>query len=116
MDSDIETIVFTPGLVNAAIKKLKLSGASGPDGLPPRLFKKLADSIAEPLSIMFTSFMSIGKVPGEWKHTLVTSVYKGGSASSAANYRPISLTCVACQLMERVIVNETLCFFNANLV
>jgi hypothetical protein len=31
VDSDIETIVFTPGLVNAAIKKLKLGGASGLD-------------------------------------------------------------------------------------
>ena len=112
VDSDIETIVFTPGLVNAAIKKLKLGGASGPDGLPPRLFKKLADSIAGPdgLSLMFTSFMSIGKIPEEWKHAVVTPVYKNGSASSAANYRPISLTCVACKLMERVIVNETLCF------
>ena len=59
---------------------------------------------------MFTSFMSIGKIPEEWKHAVVAPVYKNGSASSAANYRPISLTCVACKLMERVIVNETLCF------
>jgi len=40
----------------------------------------------------------------------VTPVYKIGPASSVANYRPISLTCVACKLMERVIVNEMLCF------
>jgi hypothetical protein len=110
VDTAIETIVFTPGLIKTAIKKLKLGGACGSDGLPPRLFKKLADSIAEPLSFMFTSFMSVGKVPEEWKHALVTPVYKAGSASNAANYRPISLTCVACKLMERVIVNETLCY------
>ena len=47
---DIETIAFTPGLVKAANKRLKLGGTNGPDGLPPCLFKKLADSIAEPLS------------------------------------------------------------------
>jgi len=40
----------------------------------------------------------------------VTPVYKIGPASSVANYRPISLPCVACKLMERVIVNEMLCF------
>ena len=55
VNSDIETInVFTPGFVNAAIKKSKLGGASGPDGLPPRLFRKLADNIAEPLSLRGT--------------------------------------------------------------
>ena len=62
--SNIETIVFTPGLVTVAIRKLKLGGASGTNGLPPRPFKKLADSIAEPLSLMLTSFMSIDKVSG----------------------------------------------------
>jgi len=31
--------VFTPTLVKAAINKLKIGGASGPDGLPARLFK-----------------------------------------------------------------------------
>jgi len=40
--------VFTPTLVKAAIKKLKIGGASGPDGLLVRLFKKLADSLEEP--------------------------------------------------------------------
>jgi len=34
-DSDIETITFTP--VKALIKKLKLGGASGPDGIAARL-------------------------------------------------------------------------------
>jgi len=32
--------VFTPTSVKAAIKKLKIGGASGPDGLPARLLKK----------------------------------------------------------------------------
>jgi len=44
--------------VKAAIKKLKLDGASGPDGLTARLLKELADSLAKPQSPMFTSFMS----------------------------------------------------------
>ena len=109
-DSNLESVEFTPEIVYAAIKKLKVAGASGPDGFPPRLFKHLAGCLAEPLSLMFTSFMSVGKVPQQWTHAIVTPVYKNGSASSAANYRPISLTCVACKLMERVIVNKTLSF------
>jgi len=34
MMTNIETIVFAPSFVQAAIKKLKLGGASGPEGLP----------------------------------------------------------------------------------
>jgi len=83
-DSNIETIVFTPTLVEAAIKKLKLGGASGLDEVPARLLIKLADSLAEPLSLM-----SVGKVLEEWKHSLVTPVYKSGSASCVVNYRSI---------------------------
>jgi len=41
-DSNTETFVLTLTLVKAAIEKLKLGGASGPDGLPARLIKKVA--------------------------------------------------------------------------
>ena len=52
--------------------------------------------------------MSVGKIPAEWSRTIVTPVYKGGLSSDVSNYRPISLTCVACKLMERIIVHDML--------
>jgi len=63
---DIESVEFTPGKVHAAIKKLKVGGANGPDGFPPLLFKKTADCIVGPLSLIFLSFKSVGKIPSEW--------------------------------------------------
>jgi len=80
---NIDSVEFTPGKVYAAIKKLKVGGASGPDGFPPLLFKKTADCIVGPLSIM-----SVGQIPSEWSHAIVTPVHKGGSASSLSNYKP----------------------------
>jgi len=82
----------------------------------PRLSKTLASCLSAPLSLPFSSFMSIGKVPQNWKHAVVTPVYKNRSAPCVSNYRPISLTCVACKLMERVIGNKTLNFLRANKV
>jgi len=58
-------------LVKAAINTLKLGDASGPDGHPACLFEKPADSLAEPLSLMFTSFMSTSLITEEWKHALM---------------------------------------------
>jgi len=60
---DIESVEFTPGKVHAAMKKLKVGDASGPDGFPPLLCTKTTYGIDGPLSLIFSSFMSVGKKP-----------------------------------------------------
>ena len=47
--------------------------------------------------------MSTSSVPNEWRTAHVVPIFKSGSSSLVANYRPISLTCIACKLMERII-------------
>jgi hypothetical protein len=39
-----------------------------------------------------------------WKHANVAPAYKKGEKYNAANYRPISLTCISCKIMEHVIM------------
>jgi len=112
-NSNLENIEFTPDNIYAAIRKLRISGAIGPDGFPPQTVQDISELLIRTVvTILFSSFISIGKVPQNWKH----AVYKNGSASCVSNYRPISLICVACKLMERVIVNKTLNFRRANKV
>ena len=69
---DLDFVKFTPGKVHSAIKKLRTNGSCGPDGHPPLLFKRIIDSVAEPLSLIFTLLMSVGKVPMDWSHAIVT--------------------------------------------
>jgi hypothetical protein len=104
----MNTIDFSPVRVFAAMKKLKNANAYGPDIFPPVLCKKLASVLAEALSLTFTSFMLVGKMPKAWAHATVTPVYKDGDASDVLNYRPISLTCVACKITEHIIVSDML--------
>ena len=111
---ELSNIEFTPASVTRAIKKLKSNLSSGPDGLPPVMFKQLAPQLASPLSQLFSSFMSIGQVPADWCSAIVTPIAKGGVASDPSNYRPISLTSVTCKLMERVIVQKMLDYFLRN--
>jgi hypothetical protein len=80
-----------------AMRKLKPNLYRGPDGFPPLLFKQLYKCIAEPLSLIFTSFVSISKIPDEWRRAVVTTVYEGGPAGDLSNYCPISFTCMCCK-------------------
>jgi hypothetical protein len=66
-DVHIDNIVFTPDNVIKCLYKLKSKSSCGPDGLPPVALKQLRACLACPLSMLFTSFMSVGKLPSDWK-------------------------------------------------
>ena len=82
---------------------MKSNESSGPDGFRLYFFISLPTALQNPLSIIYTSFMSVGDVPSVWRSACVTPEYKSGISSSVTNYRPISLTCVGGKVMERVI-------------
>lgn len=58
--------------------------------------------------------MSIGSIPNAWRHAIVTPVHKSGSAANVSNYWPISLTCIACKIMERIVSKDVLHYLRAN--
>jgi hypothetical protein len=100
-----------PAKVLSAIKKLKSGTASGPDQLPPTFYKKLQMSLCVPLCDIFSQLLNSAVVPDEWRTAFVTPVFKKGISSDANNYRPISLTCVGCKLMESIINREIWPFY-----
>jgi hypothetical protein len=42
-------------------------------------------------------------VPADWKHAIITPIYKKGKRSDPGNYRPVSLTSVPCKVLESII-------------
>jgi hypothetical protein len=103
---------FTPTLVEKYIKLLKTKSGSGPDGLPAIFYKNTASCISYPLSILFNLSLQTADIPFDWKLASVTPVFKKGSPSDPANYRPISLTCIASKLMETGIKDALLDHLN----
>lgn len=45
--------------------------------------------------------ISEGSLPSEWKHAIVTPVYKSGPRTDPTNYRPISILPVLSKILER---------------
>jgi hypothetical protein len=107
-DTSIHLVQFDEVKVIAAARRIrkKNSLSAGPDSYPTLLQSKLIGVLASPLSLIFNSFMSVGKLPKAWKSAIITPIHKGGSKSEVSNYRPVSQTSVFCKLLERVFVAD----------
>ena len=106
-NSQLIFVAFTSEMTYEALKKLSTKTSSGPDTIPPILFKKLAVPLAEPLSIIFNCSFQNSILPSDWLAADIIPIFKNkGSQNKVTNYRPVSLTSVACKVMESLIANE----------
>ena len=80
--------------------------AHGPDGIPARLLKETAHSMAPLLTHIFKASLHQCKLPCDWKTALVSPIHKKNSRKSPANYRPISLTSIPCKILEHLIYSS----------
>ena len=88
------------------LKNLKPGKAAGPDRLKPLLLRELREEIAPIIKIIFDRSLQTGKLPAEWLTANVMPVFKKGDKSLAANYRPISLTCILCKVLEHILASN----------
>jgi len=72
----------------------------GPDGTHPIVLRELVEELAKPLSIICQQSWLTGKVPGDWRFTSVTTIYKNGRKEDSGNYRPVSLTSMLGKIVE----------------
>jgi len=93
--------LFTQDIVFKKLSLLNVSKSTGPDSMHPHFLKNCADLIAEPLTYIFRKSFEESCLPEESAN--VTPLYKKGSKLDPKNYRPVSLTCVSCKIMEAVI-------------
>jgi hypothetical protein len=102
-DVHLSNVGFSSDTIYRYLTQLKAKTSSGPDGLSAVFLKHLAPSLSLPLSILFSNSFRCGDLPDIWKMAYVTPIFKKGQTSDPNNYRPISLTCVLCKVMESII-------------
>jgi exonuclease III len=91
-----------PG-VEKLLKGLNSTKACGPDELHPRVLKELAIEISEILSHLFQQSLNTGILPADWKMANICPLFKKKDRTIPANYRPVSLTCICCKLLEHIV-------------
>ena len=100
-----DIIISTPGVSNL-LRGIGTSKAMGPDNLSPRVLKELADVLAEPIASIYKKSLEQEQIPNDWLNARVIPTYKKGQRYDCANYRPISLTCLLCKLLEHIVTSH----------
>ena len=100
--------------IDKLISELDEHKACGPDGIRPIILKRLRSSISPTLQCIFPKSLAEGQVPDYWRHANITPIHNKENRNDPANYRPISLTCVCCKLMEHIVVSNFMRHLEAN--
>ena len=99
-------ITVDPKGVAKLLDGLNVHKAPGQDGLNARVLKECSNEISPILALIFDKSLAQGDVPDEWRQANVSLVFKKGEKYDAANYRPVSLTCICWKTLEHILVSN----------
>ena len=100
--------------VTEKLTKLKVDKSPGPDGMHPHVLHRLRKELVTTLTTLFQLLAASGTLPEQWKTTHFSALHKKQSRQNPSNYRPVSLTCVVCKIMESIIRDKIMTYMTDN--
>ena len=70
------------------------------------MLKECSYEISPILALIYNESLAWGDVPDEWRQANASLVFKKSEKYEAANYRPVSLTCICYQTLEHILVSN----------
>ena len=100
---DMDDIQVTVQGVEKLLQNLQTNKSARSDEIPNTALKSAASEIAPVLLFIFQQSLDTGDLPEDWNQAIISPIFKKGSKLDINNYRPISLTCVSCKILEHII-------------
>ena len=110
--SSMDNIISNPNGVKKLLKDLRPFKSAGPDGIPTFILRAAAEDLSPILSLIYQRSLDDGCVPADWREALIVPLYKKGPKRLPSNYRPVSLTSVACKVLEHIIHSNIMRHFD----
>ena len=95
------------------IKSLK-NKSSDCNTIPNKIYKLAAPIISLPLQVLINQSLIEGIFPSQFKCAIVVPIFKAGSKKSMNNYRPISILHTISKIIEKIVNEQILDYFNSN--
>ena len=92
--------------VEKLLRDVNPKKAAGPDQVYCQILSNLSAELAPAFTLLYQRSYDHSIMPSVWSTAWITPVFKKGAKFEPANYRPVSLTCVPCKLMEHIIVSH----------
>jgi len=112
--SYMDMFTINVGDILKRLSDLNVYKSAGPDNLFPRILYEIRNEIAFPLLKIFELSLSANQIPDDWKNAIIAPIFKKGDKHAAKNYRPVSLTCIVCKILESIIRDHILEHFLTN--
>ena len=95
------------------VKKLKPKTSFGHDEIPTKIAKESILNILEPFTHIINLSLKKGIVPDQLKTAKVIPIYKASDRDQMNNYRPVSLLPAFSKILEKVMFNKIMSFFDS---
>ena len=99
----LDDIIISRCSIEQKLRALKATSSPGPDDIHPRVLKELSQTLSLPLALLYRKSINTGELPDIWKQAWIVPIHKKGSKQEPGNYHPVSLTSVACKVVESLI-------------
>ena len=94
------------------LQRINPKKATGHDGIPPGMVKSTQHEVAGMLTAIFNNSFDCRVYPQDMKYAEITSVHKKGNNMDKANYRPISILTTFSKVLETIIADQLVMYFN----
>ena len=100
--------------VLSVLKLLRSDTSTGPDGIPVKYVKMVADSIAGPLTAIINNCMRKYYFPKAWKNARISPIPKVDQPKSEEHFRLISILPTLSKVFEKLVALQMTIFVNLN--
>jgi len=105
----------TPIQVKRAIREIT-SPAEGTDQICIKMLKLCIDVILPTLTFIINLSLQLSYFPNIWKKAILKALPKVRNPVTAADFRPISILCVLSKILEKLVYDQLVEYFNAKKV
>lgn len=113
-------LITSKDLVNEVIKSRKYESAAGPDGIDYSVFKLIPNEASDFVICLMKACLHSGRVPHNWKKSVMRLIYKKNDPMDPGNWRPISISnsiyrIISCTWAKAInVINSNISIFSPN--